>query len=125
MSKNCVFSPSRKVSDIFSTFFGHLVDIPFLWAVQRFARYNSFLSAVLLGKCAHKLDEVAWLGANQFWGELLCLQLSVFLLTVRCGAYETHFPTLSTKAPIVSKEAPPVSESALIISKKAGKHNCK
>ena len=27
-------------SDIFLTFFGHFVDIPCLWAVQRFARYN-------------------------------------------------------------------------------------
>ena len=28
-------------SDIFSTFFGHFVGIPFFWAVQRSARYNA------------------------------------------------------------------------------------
>ena len=27
-------------SDGFSTFFGHFVDIPFFWAVQRFAHHN-------------------------------------------------------------------------------------
>ena len=41
MCENCVFSSSGQFLDIFSTFFGHFVDIPFFWAVQRFARYNS------------------------------------------------------------------------------------
>ena len=40
MSENCVFSPSGHFSDIFSTFFGHFVDIPIFGAVQRFARYK-------------------------------------------------------------------------------------
>ena len=38
------FQPRQTIfghfSDIFSTFFGHFVDIPFFWAVQRFARHN-------------------------------------------------------------------------------------
>ena len=50
MSKTYVLSPSKKFLDIFGTFFRHFsdifsnilstVDIPFFWAVQRFARYN-------------------------------------------------------------------------------------
>ena len=40
ISENCVFSPSGQLLDIFRHFFGHFVDIPFFWAVQRFARYN-------------------------------------------------------------------------------------
>ena len=44
MSGNCVASPSgqffRYFSDILSIFCGHFVDIPFFWAVQRFARYK-------------------------------------------------------------------------------------
>ena len=45
MSENCVFRPLRAIfghlSDIFSTFFGHFVDIPCFWAVQRFSRYKA------------------------------------------------------------------------------------
>ena len=40
MPENCVFSPSGQFLDIFRTFFGHFVDVPFFWAVQRFARYK-------------------------------------------------------------------------------------
>ena len=45
MSENRVFRPLWTIfghfSDNFSTFFGHFVDLPFFWAVQRFASYNS------------------------------------------------------------------------------------
>ena len=37
-------------SDIFSTFVWHFVDIPFVWAVQRFARYNAMAPRPALGK---------------------------------------------------------------------------
>ena len=38
--KICVFSFPGQFLDIFRTFLGHFVDIPFFWAVQRFARYK-------------------------------------------------------------------------------------
>ena len=56
MSEKCpkiVFAVPRDnswtFSDIFSTFFGHFVDIPFFWAVQRFARYNASVSGFACG----------------------------------------------------------------------------
>ena len=74
IGKNCrknvrklCFRPLRTISghfsDIFSTFFGHLVNIPFFWAVQRFARYNV---RVLVTECW-----VRMFGQN-FVSESLC-----------------------------------------------------
>ena len=37
----------RPLWTILGTFFGHFVDIPFFWAVQRFARYNDNVSISL------------------------------------------------------------------------------
>ena len=52
LSKKClkiVFSSTifGHFSDIFSAFFGHFVDIPFFWAIQRFARYNLSKAEIL------------------------------------------------------------------------------
>ena len=41
MPNNCVFSASGQFLDIFRTSFRHFSDIPFFWAVQRFARHNT------------------------------------------------------------------------------------
>ena len=52
MSENCVYSPLDNFWTFLGHFFGHFVDIPVFWAVQRFARYNTkgFFSGWVIGR---------------------------------------------------------------------------
>ena len=98
IGKNCpknvqklCFQPLRTIfghfSDNFSTFFGHFVEIPFFWAVQRFAHYN----IGLISRCLLKTPKTALKYPNRHLTEglgepclnntkLLLLLLQLFLL---------------------------------------------